>query len=313
MWNRAGHFCVMGVFYVNGEIEQRELKAPTTYEQQIQKFKDREMEIESESEAIIILKRIHYYRFTAYALTFKQDTSDKYIEGTTFNKVYKHYLFDAALRNHFMEIVEYIEIAVRSQISYKLAHNYGAIGYMDASNFANPIFHQRFIEDLQKSIQKQRREVFIVHHRENYQDRYPVWAAFEVSTISMMSSLYKNLKISDKKAIAREYYPSRHVSYKELDNWFHVLTVFRNRCAHYSRLFNYRIPITIRYTRNDESLKLDKAFLFGAILNSKYLIGDRLMWTSWVTGLSSLIEAYPEVDISLLGFPNNWENLLRNQ
>ena len=100
-------------------------------------------------------------------------------------------------------------------------------------------FTQRFMEDLQKCIQKQHKEVLIAHHQENYQDRYPIWAAFEVSTISMMSSLYKNLKTSDKKSIDREYYPSRNIDYRELENWFHVLTVFRNRCAHYSRLFNY--------------------------------------------------------------------------
>ncbi|MGR6545120.1 Abi family protein [Paenibacillus tundrae] len=296
---------------MSDEIQQRELKAPTTYEEQIQKFKDREMLIENESEAITILKRIHYYRFTAYALTFKQDTTDHYIKGTTFNKVYKHYLFDAALRNHFMKIVEYIEIALRSQLSYKLAHSYGSQGYLDGSNFVNPFFHQRFVEDLQRCIQKQSKEVLIAHHRENYQDRYPIWAAFEVSTISMMSSLYKNFKTSDKKSIAREYYPSTNISYKELENWFHVLTVFRNRCAHYSRLFNYRIPVTIRYTRTDESLGLDRAFLYGAIYNSKYLVNDRPIWVSWVTGLSSLIEAYNEVDITLLGFPRNWENLLQ--
>ncbi|OMF04475.1 hypothetical protein BK129_17580 [Paenibacillus amylolyticus] len=303
----------MGVFSLPDDVQLREMKAPTTYEEQLEKFKNRKMTIENDVEAITILKRIHYYRFTAYALTFKQDTSDNYIEGTTFNKVYKHYLFDAALRNHFMKIVEYIEIALRSQISYKLAHKYGALGYTNAANFSKIQFHQRFMEDLQKCIQKQHKEVLIAHHRENYQDRYPIWAAFEVSTISMMSSLYKNLKTSDKKSIDREYYPSRNISYRELENWFHVLTVFRNRCAHYSRLFNYRIPVTIRYTRNDELLGLDKAFLFGAIYNAKYLIKDRTIWDSWVTELSSLIEAYTIVDISLLGFPTNWEHLLRKQ
>ncbi|PKQ92252.1 hypothetical protein CXK86_06105 [Paenibacillus sp. BGI2013] len=106
MWNRARHFCVMGVFSLPDDVQLREMKAPTTYEEQLEKFKNRKMTIENDVEAITILKRIHYYRFTAYALTFKQDTSDNYIEGTTFNKVYKHYLFDAALRNHFMKIVE---------------------------------------------------------------------------------------------------------------------------------------------------------------------------------------------------------------
>jgi len=295
------------------EVEQRELKAPTTYEEQLQILKDRGMEIEDETEAINILKRIHYYRFTAYALSFKDIPSNTYHPGTSFNKVYRHYMFDAALRNQFMEIVEYIEIALRSQMSYMLAHNYGALGYVESSNFDNAEYHMRFMDSLQNSIRKQSNEVFIIHHREHYQDRFPVWTAFEVSTISMMSSLYKNLKLKDKKSIAREYYLFRDVSYRELENWFHVLTVFRNRCAHYSRLFNYRIPINIKYVRRDRSLRLSTAFIFGAIFNSKYLVNDKSIWNNWVTGLSSLIESYSEVDISLLGFPDNWEYLLRNQ
>lgn len=47
------------------------------------------MIIEDEERAIEVLKRVSYYRFTGYDLTFKKDNI--YIEGTTFETIYRHY------------------------------------------------------------------------------------------------------------------------------------------------------------------------------------------------------------------------------
>lgn len=106
----------------------------------------------------------------------------------------------------------------------------------------------------------------------------------------------------------KTYYPGEH--YGDIENWLHVLSVIRNRCAHYSRIFNYKIPIILKYKRRDSHLDLDKSLLFGAIYNLKYLVKDRSIWRSWVTGLSAIVNDYTEVDTTLIGFPDNWEDLL---
>ncbi len=53
------------------------------------------------------------------------------------------------------------------------------------------------------------------------------------------------MKTADQKNLARTYYPK--VDYRDLGNWLEVLTIIRNRCAHYSRLFNYKMPKVIKY------------------------------------------------------------------
>ncbi|MFD1129350.1 Abi family protein [Paenibacillus provencensis] len=63
-----------------------------------------------------------------------------------------------------------------------------------------------------------------------------------------------------------------------MKNWLEVLTIVRNRCAHYSRLFNYKIK-NIKYHK-DEIVELRKNLIFGIIYNSKYLVTDRSFWTN---------------------------------
>jgi abortive infection bacteriophage resistance protein len=85
-----------------------ELKQPKTYEEQLDILRGRGLVINDEVQAIESLKRLNYYRLTAYTLTFKKD--DLFQSGTTFEKVYRHYEFDSKLRNLLTEVIEYVEL-----------------------------------------------------------------------------------------------------------------------------------------------------------------------------------------------------------
>lgn len=63
-----------------------ELKPPTTYEEQLDLLRSRGLIIPNEVNAITVLKRINYYRFTAYTLTFKEN--DKFFSNVTFDIQY---------------------------------------------------------------------------------------------------------------------------------------------------------------------------------------------------------------------------------
>ena len=176
---------------------------------------------------------------TAYTLTFKKDNI--FTLGTTFETIYRHYEFDSKLRNVLMEIIEHVEIAFRTHIAHEIAYNYGPLGYHDSSHFRDPTNHTAFIKELAKSIDKSK-DPFIDHHRTRYQGQFPTWVAFEVLTFSSISLLY-NLLLDNQKSIARTHY--RGLDYTEISNWLHLLSVVRNRCAHYSRLFNQSLNFAI--------------------------------------------------------------------
>ena len=63
-----------------------DLKKPLTFDEQLDKLAAHGMIIRDREKAKDILKRVNYYRFTGYALQFRQDpSSSDYIAGTTFN------------------------------------------------------------------------------------------------------------------------------------------------------------------------------------------------------------------------------------
>jgi abortive infection bacteriophage resistance protein len=288
--------------------EEVQLKPPKTFEEQLEILQSRGLKVGNYDKAIEILKRVNYYRFTAYTLTFKQD--DVFFPGTTFELIYRHYDFDARLRNLLMEIIEYIEISFRTHIAYLIAHKYGALGHEDSNNFKNEENHKDFMNDLQECISSSK-DPFVLHHKDKYKGKFPVWVALEVLTFSTLSKLYKNLKLSDQKKISRDYYGSFHP--EEVSSWLFSLSIVRNRCAHYSRLFNQTYQIKPRLTKEAHSAGVKPFTLFATIYVCKFLITDRHIWRNWVTELEGLIVNYPEIDLNYIGFTEDWHALLTNR
>ena len=66
-----------------------DLKKTLTFDEQLDKLIVHGMIVADREKAKDILKRVNYYRFTGYALQFRQESSGSdYIEGTTFETVY---------------------------------------------------------------------------------------------------------------------------------------------------------------------------------------------------------------------------------
>lgn len=70
-----------------------------TYEQQIQKLRDKNLLVPNESEAIETLRLNGYFALiTGYKNLFKNPTTKDYRDGATFNDIVALYEFDAHLR-----------------------------------------------------------------------------------------------------------------------------------------------------------------------------------------------------------------------
>ncbi|KXH81852.1 Abi family protein [Sporosarcina sp. HYO08] len=281
------------------------IKKPTTPQEQIELFRSRNLHIENEEKAIEILSRINYYRFSAYTLTLKQN--DRFLAGTTFEDVYRLYEFDRKLRSLLVANLEVIEITFRAQLALFHSHKYGATGYLDSENFINPSYHVEMVKQLNREIHRSK-EIFVHHHKSKYEGVFPVWVAIEVTSFSLLSKIYSNLKNKDKAIIAKSNY---HFPYEYVKNWLYSLSTFRNICAHYGRVYNRKLPIHLKIDEDDRKKGVKGNSVFAAILIMGKLIIDRTEWDSFVTSLSVLIEEYDVVDLDRLGFPLNWEELLR--
>lgn len=110
-----------------------DVRTHLTIDEQIDLLKIRWCIIEDKKFVKSILLDINYYRLTSYF--FFKETDDKYFEGTSFNGVYRNYLFDRKLRNMLSFIIEHIEVAVKTRIAYYHLLKYGPLGYLDNNNY----------------------------------------------------------------------------------------------------------------------------------------------------------------------------------
>lgn len=286
--------------------ENRNIKKPTTFKEQIQILKSRNLTIDNDEEAICILKKVNYYRLSAYMLTHK--TGDGMYDGISIQDVYNLYQFDKGLRNLILPMLEDIEIAFRTHISYLIAHKYGPLGYKDSQNFRNELYHEGMLENFGKEINRSD-EIFVHHHKSEYGGVFPIWVVIEVTTFGALSKMYNNLLDEDKNEIAKEYYNTKG---EFVRTWLHSLSNIRNKCAHYGRLYNKNLTITPKLFRADKRKGIKNDTVFANI----YIIGrlsvDKSEWEHFITKLAAIIEQYEVVELKYLGFPENWEDILRN-
>lgn len=285
-----------------------QIKPPTTFKEQLELFKKRNMYIENPEFAEKVLQRVSYYRLSAYALSLKNpQTKDQFLKESSFNKMYSLYEFDRKLRLLLLGALELIEVAFRTHISYEIAHQFGPLGYQDEGNFINAEFHKLSMEELNTFIKKSRKgELFIEHHFKKYEGIIPIWAAIEVSSFGFLSKFYKNIDEEVKKNIAKTNYD---VPYIYLESWLQTLSSIRNICAHYGRLYNKKLTFKPKLFKDDR-----KQFVNDRVFAAVYII-ERLLTrpdgNRFIIDLEALILQYEtSIESSLIGFPFNWKEIL---
>ncbi|BBI36676.1 Abi family protein [Cohnella abietis] len=281
-------------------------KPSKTIDEQLDIFKSRGLIIEDELWAKGILKRVSYYRFTAYTLSLKTD--DVFHAGVTFKQIFRLYDFDLKFRLLLLEIIEVVEVSMRTYIALVLADKYDGMGYIDSENFDDASKHAKFIADLDQLL-KQSKDVFVKHYFYKYDGEFPIWVVNEVITLGVLSKMFKNMKKQDKNELGRKYYARVNGDY--LASWLHALSNLRNICAHYGRTYNRNFSIPPKLFVRDHKVIKDNYKVFTPVYVVKYMINDKTYWNSWVERLRALIDEYTEVDKGLIGFPEDWYHLLK--
>lgn len=277
------------------------LKKPTTYQEQLDILRDRNVVIDDPDKCMKVLESINYYRFTAYFLPFKH-IDGNYCEGLRFTRVYRIYEFDRKLRRILFSALEEVEVYLRSKLAYFHAHKYGPEGYMTPDNFSHYHDAEKFQLNLEREIASNSRSAFVMHHKEHYEGHFPVWVIMELFSFGMLSRFYGDLKTPDQKQLAKELYATIP---KNINSWLRCCTDLRNICAHYGRLYFRKfsaIPANVDADYRQQSR------LWGAVLALKALYPDTEKWnTEVLLQLNALFDEYRE-DIVLrhIGFPEDW-------
>jgi abortive infection bacteriophage resistance protein len=290
-------------------------KQALSFQEQLEKLQTRGLIINNQSLALVSLSNINYYRLSAYCLPFKQldeqgNITEKFQKNISFENILELYEFDRKLRLLVMDALERIEISIRTNIAYHLAHKYGPYALLNVQNFHENFEHKTWLVQINEEI-KRSRERFIEHFKNKYQGypNLPVWMATEVLSFGSLSILFKGLKNEDKREIARIY----NLHPKTLANWLHFLTYVRNICAHHSRLWNKELAIKPKIDSINElwlppiTTRNDRSYIILLII--KELLKVTTNGKDWTISsehlLKPILEKYNWAHESM-GIPPNW-------
>ena len=283
-------------------MQEKEHQIPLTVEEQIQNLCSLGLIIEDIEYAKIFLNDVSYFRLIkAYSLGLKPK-NDCYYPGITFSQIIQLYKFNCNLRHLLFEMIERVEVNLRCRISNYFSHKYGVLGYENPDFFNNREYHASFLLEISNEINRNNKSPFVLNFRENYKDgMLPMYALIELFSFGMLSKFYKNMKSEDKKKIASSY----GISYKYLESWIESISYVRNICAHYGRLYNAKLPKSPKLFKEHTNVTCNYR-IFSVILCISLLVPHDEHWSDFTNQLERLINKYPTVEISRLGFPTNW-------
>ncbi len=295
-----------------------DIKQPEPLCKQVEKLKEHGCEITDFNQALLILSKINYYKLSAYFLPFRL-SDGTYKPETTLFQVYKIYEFERKLISFLYGVIQEIEVFVKTQIAYFHSNKYGALGYMDTSTvkLSAADKHAKLIEQFTNEIRRNSDLLFVKHHNKYYDGKFPLWVAIELFSLGNTSQLYAQMLTSDKKAVANVIsgITGTRLTYGQLESCLHCLTILRNKCAHFSRIYFFRFSATPKLPRLEDEKAYIKGrkyvYLFQYIFVLKMLYPSPENWHIIVATLKVIIDQYNEfIDIKHIGFPENWESLL---
>lgn len=279
-------------------------KPALTFDEQMDLLRQRGLAIPDADRSKRWLQKVSYYRLSAYCLPFKD--GEAFRAGTDFNDVAGLYIFDRKLRLLVLDAIERIEVAIRTAITYEIAHAYGAFGHTDPANFAPGFEHGRFMDEL--GVEERRaKETFANHFRKKYtsEPHLPVWMATELLSFGTISKLYAALAPALKQKIAAEY----GVDEQFLRSWLHALTYLRNVCAHHKRLWNRQFAIRPRFPSRSLAWPHqvpDNGRLYGMLVVLRHMLLVASPGCQWRERLWALLDTHPAVPLDAMKIPVDW-------
>lgn len=289
------------------------LKPPLSFDAQVTKLIEHNMQVSSKKDAAAFLSKVNYYRLTGYALQFRNEKGQDYRDGTSFETVKNIYRFDAELRGILRDALDEAEACFRTQIAngFSMAKCVEAPydGHYHADNFYQKELYTTVMESLKREEERREDSLVVQHHKACYGNQLPLWVIVEMLSFSSLSTLYAAMYLSEQEKIAA----MRGQTPKVMKNHLHVLTVLRNKCSHGRRLYNVPMRPSAMlgsgYLRNHPEVRGDMLFADVVVLmrnlperESRIQLNNRLC--------SCMAKYGASIELKCLGFPANYKQLL---
>jgi len=236
--------------------------------------------------------------------------------NSRFEDVIALYNFDRELRLLFFDVIERIEISLRTKLIYHVSHEFGFWWFQNSTLFIDSKEQIKTLASIKETLSISK-DIFIKDHKIKYKGdlRFPpAIKTLEITTFGGLSKLYGNLKssVQSKDIIADEF---NTVNHTYLPSWLQAIAQIRNICAHHGRLWNKKLTTKPNllakppapWIRNAPAAA-DHNLLYIHACCMKYLLDVASPKHHYKERLSELFKKYSNVDLAALGFPIDWED-----
>jgi abortive infection bacteriophage resistance protein len=286
---------------------------------QLNKLKSRGLIVSDDAKALHQLQNIGYYRLAGYAYPFLDSPTRKVFKaGTTLDQILRLYDFDRTLRVLLLDLIERLEVTLRSRLVTETCLPWGAHWFMDAARFHPHFNHLKFIDQIEREMGVRydrvtmlrilpafHAETFVQHYYAKYGDPHlpPFWMTAEVLTLGSLSKLFKGIGSSVVKATIASPFG---VPAKMFEGWLHGLAHLRNICAHHGRLWNRIFSIKPPIAHKHRGIMLSPNKLEGHLVVLVDALDVAHPGHSFRQDFKALLARYPEIDPIAMGFPSGW-------
>ncbi len=292
-------------------------KVPLSIEEQIVQLEKRGLEIKDKNLARKYFINVGYYRLSGYWWSMQSDKIKHLFKANSnFENVLSIYNFDRELRLLLFDIIEKIEIALRTKMVYYLSHELDPWWFENVKYSKSPIAHAKNLESIDREL-FYTKETFIKEHYAKYSldtRRPPAWKTLNVQSFGSISKLYGNLinSIESKDKIAKDF---GTVNKTYLPSWLQSIAQIRNICAHHGRIWNKNLPGRPKLLKAPPNNWLvnvptpaEHHKLYIHICCMKYMADTIDESNHLAIKFKNLFTKYPNIDKAALGFIDGWSN-----
>ena len=326
-----------GGFFIGDFLSSTYNRPHLSVADQLALVKQRGLSVSDDATALSYLRRLGYYRLSAYWFPLRAKTlttvggklvrqvSNNFVPGATFQSAVDLYVFDKALRMLVVDALERIEVAIRVDVAHYL-------GQVDTFAQVKPnLLHGHFSRKVQARsgmtkhaewlvkldlLTEKSKEDFVSHYKNSYGLPLPIWVSIEVWDFGLLSNFFAGMLETDKRALAQRFgVPDPAV----MESWLRTLNYVRNLAAHHSRLWNRnmidqpKMPSAGDIPMFDPVLAtINVARPYASLCIISYLMKQICPNSSWQARMVNLFSRFPEVpapptDISATGCQPGWE------
>lgn len=318
-------------------------KPHLSYAKQLELLISRGMQISDRDQHLADLRRIGYYRLSAYSYPFREwlpeerrqtETNyrdEKFVEGTTFDTVVELADFDSELRRLVFEAVEHIEVELCARVAYRagredpfIHRNRDSLDLERCDSKitvgAKEITRWKAWKNKFNSLRDQaKNEDFYKHFEQKYAGQMPIWVAMEFVDFGGLTRLFYLLPSGIQSAVSKEFGVTSGATFAK---WIVSLNYVRNKVAHHNRLWNRTMTYSLQVPKANEvreelvhlsekGRELSSMYDYLAVI--AYMLKSIRPQLSWQLKVVRLLEQFPSSDhVSPernMGFPQAWRQL----